>query len=220
MFNTAPILRLSAAIFLSGVISATAQSQSATPPPAELPPSDYRSAQYVDSRGCIYIRVGSGSTSNWLPRMTRDGKHFCGFNPTFSAEERASFQSPSQTQPAIEIEEPKKGTPIVSTTTTKPTNVEPPKATVSEPIRRPQNTSSQSAGSRYVQVGAFAVSRNAARALEQVSKQGFPVTSRDSNRGGRTLSYILAGPFSSSAELNAAKRQLQSAGFSDAFITK
>lgn len=50
--------------------------------PAEPPPDDFASRQYIDSRGCVFLRDNAGA---WLPRVARDGAPICGYPPTFSA---------------------------------------------------------------------------------------------------------------------------------------
>ncbi|WP_131802643.1 SPOR domain-containing protein [Limimaricola pyoseonensis] len=50
--------------------------------PAEFPPESYEASQYVDSRGCAFIRAGVGGVTNWVPRMNREREPLCGFEPS------------------------------------------------------------------------------------------------------------------------------------------
>ena len=50
--------------------------------PAELPPSDYNGQQYVDSKGCLFMRAGVSGQTLWIPRVTRDGVPLCGNPPS------------------------------------------------------------------------------------------------------------------------------------------
>ncbi|MDO5603520.1 MAG: hypothetical protein Q4G25_00020 [Paracoccus sp. (in: a-proteobacteria)] len=49
--------------------------------PAELPPPDFTSAQYIDSKGCVFLRQGRG----WTARLDAGGAPVCGFPPSRSA---------------------------------------------------------------------------------------------------------------------------------------
>lgn len=49
--------------------------------PAEPPPGDFTAAQYIDSAGCVFVRV----PGSWRARIARDGTPICGYPPTFSA---------------------------------------------------------------------------------------------------------------------------------------
>ena len=39
--------------------------------PAEAPPPDFTAAQYIDSQGCVFVRVAEG----WRARIARDDHH-------------------------------------------------------------------------------------------------------------------------------------------------
>ena len=46
--------------------------------PAELPSPSYQGQQYIDSRGCVFLRAGYGGEVAWAPRLARDRKQLCG----------------------------------------------------------------------------------------------------------------------------------------------
>jgi len=62
--------------------AAQAQSLRSAETPAEYPPSTYKGNQYVDSRGCVYIRAGIDGNTTWVPRVSRQRKPVCGMEPT------------------------------------------------------------------------------------------------------------------------------------------
>ena len=61
--------------------------------PAEFPPSTYEGRQYVDSRGCVYVRAGIDGNTSWVPRVTRDRKAICGFKPSLAGKPAAKSQT-------------------------------------------------------------------------------------------------------------------------------
>ena len=66
----------------TGTAGIQAQTLRETSPPAEFPPASYAGKQYVDSRGCVYIRAGIDGNVTWVPRVTRSRQQICGYAPT------------------------------------------------------------------------------------------------------------------------------------------
>jgi len=68
---------------LSMAQASFAQSVAQVGGPRELPPSSFQGQQFVDSRGCVFLKAGYGGQVNWVPRVNSSRKALCGFPPTF-----------------------------------------------------------------------------------------------------------------------------------------
>ncbi|MEM9579352.1 MAG: hypothetical protein AAF891_01595, partial [Pseudomonadota bacterium] len=63
----------------------SAQSLARNTGPAEIPPASFKGNQYVDSKGCVYIRAGVDGNTTWVPRVSRSRKVVCGLSPSLPA---------------------------------------------------------------------------------------------------------------------------------------
>ena len=358
------------ALSIGTASDALAQSRSLNGP-RELPPASFKGQQFVDSRGCVFMRAGVGGQVNWVARISRDRKQLCGQLPTFGAnqvkvddgplppkgiaEPRTRTASASQDPaPTVLSAKPAPAAPPVVTATppkvvavqpapvqpapvktvrvqpapvppetAKPVTVKPvavkpvavkpaaapkvvaakPKVVVPDPevraaelppvaippgyrrvdpggrmntmsgvggaqgwqaqdqiwtretparlIDAPRRTARvvqdvepaaapqvseprrsvkphaakaatakhKAAGQgRYVQVGSFAQSGNASRAIGRLQALGLPAAKAPMRSGGRQLQVVLAGPFGSAAEAQQALRAARGAGFADAYL--
>lgn len=75
----------------TGFTAAPAMARTDTSIPAEFPPSSFNGRQYVDSRGCVFIRASTGGLVNWIPRVSRSRQHICNAKPTFAQAQSADL---------------------------------------------------------------------------------------------------------------------------------
>ncbi len=95
------IFATTAALATLGAGAPQAQTIGVIDSPAELPPASYGARQYVDSKGCVFVRAGFDDAVIWVPRVTRDRDQVCGYKPSLSgAGEAASAPQTVAAAPA------------------------------------------------------------------------------------------------------------------------
>jgi hypothetical protein len=103
--------------------------------PAETPPSGYSGDQYVDSRGCVFVRAGVGGVTEWVPRVGRDREQLCGYTPTLGGQSRTAAAPAASDNPGVTVI----GEPSETATTTTASR---PAATASRPAEPEPETRS------------------------------------------------------------------------------
>jgi len=127
----AVIATLTSAALLSFTAGAEAKSLRSSGGPAEVPPASYSATQYVDSKGCVYIRSGYGGNVTWVPRVTRSRQLVCGQSPSAVAgSSRPSAVKPRATRVAT--------TPARTATT--PARTAPAQTQVASAPQKPRKT--------------------------------------------------------------------------------
>lgn len=80
-----------------------AQSSRPLQTPAEQPPAGFLGAQYVDSKGCIFVRVDLNGRTNWVPRLSRGREQICGASPSQAAQAVDAEPLPKNLAPAVPV---------------------------------------------------------------------------------------------------------------------
>jgi cell division septation protein DedD len=80
--------------------------------------------------------------------------------------------------------------------------------------------SEQISGHRYVQVGTFGTRDQAQSIAQSLRTRGLPMRVGVFNQNGTEMRLVLAGPFSSDAQLQSALGTARGAGYSGAFTRR
>lgn len=163
--------------------------------PAELPPPGYAGLQYVDSKGCMFVRAGTGGEVLWIPRVTRQGVPVCGNPPSG------------------------RRVPVVEEVGVQPV----PDAAVGAATRAAARGASPAAseaatGSYFVAVGSFDAATTAERAEAKLGQMNYRSVRGRVQGGSSTLITVFAGPFADASEAEAARVALSDSGFPDAAL--
>jgi len=95
-------------------------------------------------------------------------------------------------------------------------------ATVSTRSSAPDRTapSAAPASHRYAQAGIFASPAQAKAAAQRIARAGLPARRGTLTRNGRSLTLVLAGPFTTQAQLTSGAQRLRALGFSNVTLRK
>lgn len=122
-------------LFACGLATASqAQLTNSQATPAEFPPASYAANQYIDSRGCVFIRAGIDGNVTWVPRVNRQRRQICGQTPSLGGRvaEAPAAPAPAEAPQQITLETPAPA--VEPTTQTAPKS--PPPQTASAPAPR------------------------------------------------------------------------------------
>ena len=80
--------------------------------PAELPPSGFEGREYVDSRGCVFLRSTFGGEVTWVPRYGPDRQPVCNGAPSDDVQADMGTEEDAPVAEAPEAEAPTPEDPV------------------------------------------------------------------------------------------------------------
>lgn len=95
--------RLLVAAMVAAAFMASGNAALAQGVPAEIPSASFRGDQYVDSRGCAFVRVGVGNNIQWVPRVGRDRRQICGLAPSGGVDASRVAATAPRNQPGVTV---------------------------------------------------------------------------------------------------------------------
>lgn len=102
---------LPAALFV--MLAGAAPAMAEIGAPAELPPAGFDGRQYVDSRGCVFLRASYQGREQWVPRLSPDRKQLCGYAPSLQGV--ASSTGAATSEPPAPIAQPEAPSAVAGT---------------------------------------------------------------------------------------------------------
>jgi cell division septation protein DedD len=168
--------------------------------PAELPPADYAGQQYVDSKGCLFVRAGTEGQVLWIPRVSRQGVPDCSHPPSGRRVPVAE---------EIGVQAVPKGDAAAAEATSEVT-----------PGALADGIAPATTGGVFVAVGSFGVAANADRAEAELARLNYAVVRGRVDSANGTLTTVFAGPFADTATATGVRDVLRADGFPDASLIR
>ncbi|MCV2868267.1 SPOR domain-containing protein [Defluviimonas sp. WL0002] len=109
--------------------------------PAEPPPEGYAERQYVDSDGCMFVRVeGDDGVVAWAPVATTEGELLCGHKPTATLNLSVDAPPPPSVEPVPEPQVSDETPPAAAMADVEEPADEPETVAEPEPVANPAPT--------------------------------------------------------------------------------